>query len=37
MKLMLNRLEEFMRWAKMEVNVKKWTTASYLIDSNRHR
>jgi hypothetical protein len=37
MKRMLSKLEEFTRWAKMEVNVKKCATAPYLIDSNRHR
>jgi hypothetical protein len=34
---MLNKFEEFTKWAKMEVNVKKCATASYLIDGNRHR
>jgi hypothetical protein len=34
---MLGKLEDFTRWAKMEVNVKKCNTASYVEDSNRHR
>jgi hypothetical protein len=37
MNQMLGELEEFTRWATMEVNVKKCATASYLIDGNRHR
>jgi hypothetical protein len=37
MKLILRKLEEFTRWSHLEVNVKKCATASYLIDSNRHR
>jgi hypothetical protein len=34
---MLRTLETFTRWAKMEVNVRKCTTASYLLDRNHHR
>jgi hypothetical protein len=34
---MLKSLETFTKWSKMEVNVKKCTTASYLLDENRHR
>jgi hypothetical protein len=30
-------LEDFVDWSKMEVNVKKYATASYLKDTNRHR
>jgi hypothetical protein len=37
MKLMLSKVEEFTRWAKMEINIKKSATASYLMDSNRYR
>jgi hypothetical protein len=37
MKRILIKIEEFARWSKMEVNVKKCATASYLIDINRHR
>jgi hypothetical protein len=34
---MLKKLEELTRWAKILVNLKKCGTASYPIDSNRHR
>jgi hypothetical protein len=34
---MLKVLEDFVDWSKMEVNVKKCATASYLRDMNRHR
>jgi hypothetical protein len=34
---MLKVLEEFVNWSRMEVNVKKCMTASYLIDNHRHR
>jgi hypothetical protein len=34
---MLRSLEIFTRWSKMEVNVKKCTTASYLLDEQQHR
>jgi hypothetical protein len=34
---MLGVFEQFVDWSKIEVNVKKCTTASYLIDGNRHR
>jgi hypothetical protein len=34
---MLQVLEEFVDWSRMEVNVKKCATASYLRDMNRHR
>jgi hypothetical protein len=37
MERMLRKLEEFTLWAKMEVNVKKCNTASYMEDQNRHR
>jgi hypothetical protein len=37
MKRMLNKLEEFARCSKMEVNVKRCATVSYIINSNRHR
>jgi hypothetical protein len=37
MRLMLRKLEEFARWSRMDVNVKKCATASYLLDKNRHR
>jgi hypothetical protein len=30
-------LEDFVDWSRMEVNVKKCATASYLKDMNRHR
>jgi hypothetical protein len=35
--VMLEVLEDFVRWSKMEVNAKKCATASYLIDQNQHR
>jgi hypothetical protein len=34
---MLGVLERFVDWSKMEVNVKKCATASYLIDTNQRR
>jgi hypothetical protein len=34
---MLETLDEFVRWSRMEVNVKKCSTASYLIDTNGYR
>jgi hypothetical protein len=34
---MLESLDFFTRWSKMEVNVKKCTTASYLLDQDNHR
>jgi hypothetical protein len=34
---MLEVLADFVDWSKMEVNVKKCTTASYLKDMNRQR
>jgi hypothetical protein len=34
---MLRVLERFVDWSRMEVNVKKCSTASYLLDMNRHR
>jgi ribosome biogenesis protein Nip4 len=34
---MLENLENFVDWSRMEVNVKKCATASYLRDANRHR
>jgi hypothetical protein len=34
---MLKSLELFTKWSKMEVNVKKCTTASYLLDAEKHR
>jgi hypothetical protein len=34
---MLEVLEDFVDWPKMEVNVKKCAAASYLKDTNRHR
>jgi hypothetical protein len=34
---MLQVLEDFVDWSKMEVNVKKCAPASYLKDMNRHR
>jgi hypothetical protein len=36
-KAMLKTLETFTKWAKMDVNVKKCTTASYLLDQDHHR
>jgi hypothetical protein len=36
-KKMLEILEDFVDWSRMEVNVKKCATASYLKDMNRHR
>jgi hypothetical protein len=33
---MLEVLEDFVDWSKMEVNVKKCATASYLNNMNRH-
>jgi hypothetical protein len=34
---MLEVLEDFVDWSKMEVNGKKYVTASYLNDMNRHK
>jgi hypothetical protein len=34
---MLETLEAFTKWAKMEINVNKCTTASYLLDQQHHR
>jgi hypothetical protein len=34
---MLRTLEVFTKWAKMEINVSKYTTASYLFDQQHHR
>jgi hypothetical protein len=34
---MLRTLEDFTRWSRMEVNVAKCATASYMIDTHRHR
>jgi hypothetical protein len=34
---MLKTLEAFTKWAKMEINVSKCTTASYLFDPQHHR
>jgi hypothetical protein len=34
---MLQTLEEFTEWSRMEVNTKKCTTASYMLDRMRHR
>jgi hypothetical protein len=34
---MLSSLEIFTRWSKMEVNVKKCSTASYLLNEQQHR
>jgi hypothetical protein len=36
-KAMLEVLERFVNWSRMEVNAKKCATASYMIDSNYHR
>jgi hypothetical protein len=34
---MLTKLENFTEWSRMEINVSKCATASYLIDEQRHR
>jgi hypothetical protein len=34
---MMRTLEEFVRWSRMEINVTKCATASYVLDDERHR
>jgi hypothetical protein len=34
---MLRKLEDFVRWSQMEVNVKKCAVASYMLDEHGHR
>jgi hypothetical protein len=37
MNAMLQKLEDFERWSRMEVHVKKCATASYMLDQSNHR